>query len=171
MKWQGLFLVISLASFPFFTFSMTLGEVGAAASIQNTLNGAATSSSRDSIKKIIKQVEGQEQREKRRVESLKERTENLEERPNDSDYTSTIQLENLNRDQLDDRFNDDGIEIDAGKVNYTKGTAIFYKNNCHNAEGNRTPSSTCRPIPVLTNIKSVIFNYAHSRGEFKKKTN
>jgi len=82
---------------------------------------------------------------------------------------SSQQIDSLSSDELDQKLNDEGISIDSDKVDYTKSTAIFYKNNCKDKDSTRSPSQTCTPIPVLTNIKSVIFNYAHSRGEFEEK--
>ena len=54
------------------------------------------------------------------------------------------------------------VSIEDDKpVDYKSATQIFYKQDCLPSESNCNRSGA-----VLTNIKSVIFNYAHSRGSF-----
>ena len=53
---------------------------------------------------------------------------------------------------------------DDRPVDYKSSTQIFYKQDCLPSQ-----SSCKRKGAVLTNIKSVIFNYAHSRGSFAEK--
>ncbi len=169
MNWQTPFLIISLGIFSPFTFSVTLGEGVAAAGIQNTLHSGAVSSSQKMIHESVKQVKKQKQERDKKVNFPKEHVVSSPKSSSHPNHKDTL-LESLSRDELNERFNDGGIEITADKVDYTKGTTIFYKDNCKmGKKRNRSPSSTCNPIPVLTNIKSVIFNYAHNRGEFKEK--
>ena len=53
---------------------------------------------------------------------------------------------------------------DERPIDYKSSTQIFYKQDCLPSQ------SKCeRNGAVLTNIKSVIFNYAHSRGSFAEK--
>ena len=182
MGYLSPFLITLIVVFSPFTFSMTLGDVTAATAIQNTLNSTAAPSYGkvlDKVKTDLKKAEEVERKKQAELKDLNLHPESTtkplaEDRNNiqsgDSlDFKNDPHLENLSRNELDERFDDGGVEINVDKImDYTKKTVIFYKGNCENKDG-RTPSSTCSPMPVLTNIKSVIFNYAHKRGEFKKK--
>lgn len=57
------------------------------------------------------------------------------------------------------------IEIEK-PIDYKTGTQIFYKKDCLPSQSNCKRSGA-----VFTNIKSVIFNYAHSRGSFSENKN
>ena len=71
-------------------------------------------------------------------------------------------LEHSIESEIEEEFRDQGIEADTNPVDYKSGMQVFYKNTCTASQKN------CRRGAVLTNIKSVIFNYAHSRGIFAK---
>ena len=71
-------------------------------------------------------------------------------------------LEHSIENEIEEEFRDQGIEADTNPVDYKSGMQVFYKNTCTASQKN------CRRGAVLTNIKSVIFNYAHSRGIFAK---
>ena len=55
------------------------------------------------------------------------------------------------------------VEIEDKPINYKTTTQIFYKKDCQPSQSNCKRSGA-----VFTNIKSVIFNYAHSRGSFSE---
>ncbi|MGI9549474.1 MAG: hypothetical protein ACR2M7_05850, partial [Bdellovibrionales bacterium] len=123
------------------SFSMTLGEGVAATGIQSTLNSTASSNAIAT---------------KKRAETLLKKAQQQRSLANDP----------LSSENLEQQLNDGGIAIQADRVDYTKSTVIFYKNNC-----NHMAHQNCTAVPVLTNIKSVIFDYAHNRGEFQQRKN
>ena len=133
-----LFLFCLIVSSPL-SFSMTLGEGVAATGIQSTLNSTASSNAIAT---------------KKRAETLLKKAQQQR------------ALANTPSEDLEQQLDDGGIAIQADRVDYTKGTVIFYKNNCKH-----TTHQNCTAVPVLTNIKSVIFDYAHNRGEFQQRKN
>ena len=55
------------------------------------------------------------------------------------------------------------VEMEERPIDYKTSTQVFYKNDCLSSQSNCKRSGA-----VFTNIKSVIFNYAHSRGSFSE---
>lgn len=82
-----------------------------------------------------------------------------EEKSHDFRPDSSPEHQPQNADKV---FTQDSIDIQVEAVDYTKKTMVFYKNKCEDGQ------SYCYKNPVLTNIKSVIFDYAHQRGIFAK---
>lgn len=73
-------------------------------------------------------------------------------------------LNDLTKEELDRRFSDQDIYQEVEPVDYKSSIQVFYKNRCP-----ASSSKNCQRGAVLTNIKSVIFDYAHSRGNFAPK--
>ncbi|MCZ0932644.1 MAG: hypothetical protein OXJ52_05785 [Oligoflexia bacterium] len=73
--------------------------------------------------------------------------------------------ESNDRDEVtEDYFKTERIvEMEDKPIDYKTATQIFYKKDCQPSQSNCKRSGA-----VLTNIKSVIFNYAHSRGSFSE---
>ena len=73
-------------------------------------------------------------------------------------------LKNLSEPEIERYSREEKVEIETSTpVNYKSNIQIFYKENCLSSQAN------CRRShPVLTNIKSVIFDFAHARGSFSK---
>ena len=57
------------------------------------------------------------------------------------------------------------VELEERPIDYKASTQIFYKNDCLPSQKNCK-----RDGAVFTNIKSIIFDYAHSRGSFSSET-
>ena len=87
----------------------------------------------------------------------------LEDSSLEEDSSLDENLTDLNKEDLDKRFQDEDIYQDVKPVDYRSSIQIFYKRKCNSVE------KRCDRGPVLTNIKSVIFDYAHTRGSFSKK--
>ena len=66
----------------------------------------------------------------------------------------------MTKEEVAERLRDKEIRQKDISVNYKKSVQVFYKKKCQPSQKN------CNRGPVLTNIKSVIFDYAHSRGSF-----
>ena len=88
--------------------------------------------------------------------------------PDSFDMNENSDYQDIN--ELDERLpkeeyfqTDRIIEIEDKPIDYKAGTQIFYKKDCLPAKNDCKRSGA-----VFTNIKSVIFNYAHSRGSFSK---
>ena len=86
--------------------------------------------------------------------------------PNPFDTQNQSQITNefqKNEVPTEEYFEADKIIEIEKPIDYKLGTQIFYKKDCLPSEKNCKRSG-----PVFTNIKSVIFDYAHSRGSFSK---
>ena len=68
-------------------------------------------------------------------------------------------IRDLTKEEFEERLQDD-INQDTKPVDYTSPIQIFYKRKCASNQAN------CNRGAVLTNIRSVIFDYAHTRGSF-----
>ena len=65
-------------------------------------------------------------------------------------------IESLEEDAYSQESNEEGKDAPSHKVNYKKSALVFYRQKCSGAGG-------CHKIPVLTNLKSIIFNYNQGR--------
>ena len=77
-----------------------------------------------------------------------------------TESAETDELRSLGEKSLRERLRDEGIYQDIKPVDYKTSTQVFYKRKCSSVQKN------CDRGPLLTNIKSVIFDYAHTRGSF-----
>ena len=79
-----------------------------------------------------------------------------------TESAETDELRSLGEKSLRERLRDEGIYQDIKPVDYKTSTQVFYKKKCSSVQKN------CDRGPLLTNIKSVIFDYAHNRGSFSQ---
>lgn len=159
------FLVFSVACFtPFFLSATTLGEIGAAGAIAGKLNEIAQPKATHLLDKVKQQVQKYEEVEQKKIAGIKNSSTPVQSAIQHLTQHSHTQkdIRNLSANELADRLQDSDIESEASPVDYKASMQIFYKRSCSPSEVN------CNKGAVLTNIKSVIFDYAHSRGSFAK---
>ena len=148
-------------------FAMTLGEVGTAASIANTLQGTAQIQPKNTLNKVKNKVQRYEQAQQKRLPKLP----STSNKPRPSKPDVHVVREERERERtikeqyLEERFKQEKIQQETNPVDYKAGIQIFYKRDCSASQKN------CNKGAVLTNIKSVIFDYAHTRGSFAEAKN
>ncbi|MCY4321702.1 MAG: hypothetical protein OXC37_04805 [Bdellovibrionaceae bacterium] len=81
--------------------------------------------------------------------------------PNDDIIVVSDNEQNLNSENSENQ--DEFLDNEEDSINYKQLTHIFYKNPCKADQANCVRSGA-----VLTNIKSVIFDYDHNRGKFSE---
>ena len=170
--------------------AVTMGEVGMAAGVADTDQGTTQISPKgalDTVKQTVQEYEEVQQKQiadaqtmlspmdasaesdSKSAPSLDGQETHLMDRSEkaakDSNpvFTESFEadnLRNLGRKSLKERLRDKGIYQDIKPVDYKTSTQVFYKRKCPSAQKN------CDKGPLLTNIKSVIFDYAHTRGSF-----
>ena len=164
---QVFFFFILSFVFSHHTLAMTLGEVGAAAGIASTLQGTAQTQPKDTLDKVKQTVQNYEQIQQQQMEeaqNISAQTVSSVNHPTEPQSVSSDfhNVKHLTKEELDKRFDDEGVHQKTNPVDYKAQIQIFYKKKC-------LPSQKdCNRGAVLTNIKSVIFNYAHTRGSFAK---
>ena len=158
------FFLVLAASLPLFAFSTTLGEIGAAAAIAGKLQQTGQANVVPLVQQVkgkVEQYEEAEQRKIANIESMETTSTHSPQRISSSpEIARERALESLTESEVEKRFQDQGVDPETKPVNYKAGIQIFYKKNCAPSQKN------CSKGAVLTNIKSVIFDYAHSRGSF-----
>ena len=155
--------------FSFPVFATTLGEIGAAAAIANKLQETGQADSASLIKQAKEKLEQYNEAEKRKLASIVSgnvtppASDPVEgSQPQQNLTGGTEDLKHLTEREIEERFQDQGIEPETEPVDYKAGIQVFYKNKCSASQ------KDCSKGAVLTNIKSVIFDYAQSRGSFAK---
>ena len=164
MNWLVYFVLI----FPCGALATTLLETGAAVGIANTLQGTVQTQPQKILDKTRKTVKKYEKAQQVALEGVSKTVppigQNKAPAPNRSTdisiNSSSERLRNLTKDELDKRFQDEGIYQETKPVDYKRSVQVFYKRECPPSQKN------CDRGAVLTNIKSVIFDYAHTRGSF-----
>lgn len=154
--------------FSFSVFASTLGEMGAAAAIAGELQKTGQANLAplvDQVKEKVKQYEQTQQ--ERLADIVSESGKKLaSEQGMDSRAPQSIAegkaLEHLTDREIEERLQDEAIKPETNPVDYKAGIQVFYKRTCP------APQENCNRGAVLTNIKSVIFDYSHSRGSFAK---
>ena len=191
-----MFLVIS---FPSSVFANTLGEVGAAAGIANTLQGTAQIQSKGILDKAKQTVQNYEEAQNNKLTNIN--AINSEPVPlatqqnimdpslvnptshpvtqdtsliNPADHSviqdpslqssdnSSVVSNPYSKEELDKKLQDEEIRQETQAVDYKRKFQVFYKRDCQASQKN------CHRGAVLTNIKSLIFDYAHKRGSFSE---
>ena len=71
--------------------------------------------------------------------------------------------QNLGTENKEEQIKNELLKMGEKPIDYKLGTHVFYKKICKIGEENCKRSGA-----ILTNIKSVIFDYAHSRGSFSE---
>ncbi len=168
--------------------AVTLGEVGAAAGIAGALQGTAQTQPQKNLDKAKQAIQNYEQVQNQKIKEaenirspdsapanhLDGPAENLAE-PAPANHLEG-HAENLSEPSLppedksqhsakeeldeDEDLRDKEEYQDANPVDYKARMLVFYKRKCPPSQ------KRCNRGAVLTNIKSVIFNYAHTRGSF-----
>ena len=159
-----------ILSFFFFNFvvASTLIETETALGIQKKLQETASPAQKKEMLNQVKQkIEAYEKAQQNQdLQALDSQPPDLFKKPKISDTSDeTDSSEKLSAEDLEQESkNKETIQQKKSKsVNYTKSAQVFYKKKC-------LPSrSDCNRGAVLTNIPSVIFDYAVSRGIFEEK--
>ena len=154
-----------------FAFATSLVETGAATGIANTLQGIAQPNPVKHIDQAKKQVEKHDRSKQQKVNNIDSiYPSSMPNVPNQDTYDDFSQETDYPDRTPDSVENYSEKEFNSGNgyreiiksVDFKEGMQVFYKEECNGADEN------CQRHPVLTNIKSVIFDYAYSRGNFEK---
>ena len=154
--------------FFFFTFSLvfsqsvsavTLGEVGAAAGVASTLQGTAQTQQKGTLDKVKQTVQHYEQNQEQKIKEAQgiysatvPSSNNRESSSSDLPRIPQMDsMKHLTKEELEERFQDEGVKQKTNPVDYKAKVQIFYKRKCAPSQKN------CNRGAVLTNIKSVIF--------------
>lgn len=181
---KSLVSLIFCFAFPYSVLAMTLGEIGAATGIANTLQGTATIQPKKILDKTKEAVKEYEDVQKNQLKSMSDPRSSGVVQKNNSGAVSSSQtgnnfvrkksnlssqnispetLKQMTESDLEETFRDEAIYQDVKSVDYKSDIQVFYKNSsCSVGQKN------CHRGAVLTNIKSVIFDYAHTRGSFSQ---
>jgi len=149
-------------------------ETGVATGINNTLQQKATLQPKEFLNKAQNAVNKYEEDQQRRLElegnPIKDPSnEEDQQRYLEEDQQRHLELEAdpikdpSNEEEKKNQDENSNLVIQNTKpVDYESSIQVFYKKDCSNLPNN------CQRGAVLTNIKSVIFDYAHARGSFAK---
>ena len=161
---RGFFFFILSFIFSNSVLVAALGEVGAAAGIASTPQGTAQTQPQNTLDQVKQTVQKYEQIQQQMKEAQDIHTQTASSVNHSADSSSVSSgspgLKLLTKEDVEKRLKDEGVRQKTNPVDYKTQVQVFYKNKC-------LPSQKdCDRGAVLTNIKSVIFDYAHTRGSF-----
>ena len=152
----------------------TLGEIEAGAAIANTLQGTAQMQSQkalDQAKQVVKKYEEAQNRELASIKDIETGSvSGINSSPEKSPHPLNSPLPNsadsspsLSKRTPDRQLGNEKMRQAVKPVDYNRKIQVFYKKEC-----DETSQRSCHRGAVLTNIKSLAFDYAHNRGGFSK---
>jgi len=147
--------------------AVTLGEVEAAAGIASTLQGTAQTQPQNTLNKVKQTVQNYEQIQQQQMKEAQDIGSQSAYSASHSTNSPSVSLDShnikhLTKEDVGRRLKDEGVHQKTNSVDYKAQVQVFYKRKCLSSQ------KDCNRGAVLTNITSVIFNYAHTRGSFSE---
>lgn len=134
----------------------TLSELGAVTAISNQLQGHASTK----LAPIVNQVQQQVANYKQINQNKFSENSDYNNYENSDNYKKSTSSYEGSPESSRDTYQEKQAQSNIKNIDYNKGLQVFYKKSCKAGE------KKCHRGAVLTNINSVIFDYAKARGRF-----